>query len=104
MEHNLIDNYKTIKIMTISEFKTALRNNLVKFSFTKKDGTFREAVGTLNMSYIQKTDPQAVPNSLGYSSSPETDMIRYYDIERRNWRSFHEWHFTLMHGTFQNHS
>ena len=85
--------------MTISEFKTALCNNLVKFSFTKKDGTLREAVGTLNMSYIQKTDPQAVPNSLGYSSSPETDMVRYYDIERRNWRSFHEWQFNEVEAT-----
>ena len=85
--------------MTISEFKTALCNNLVKFSFTKKDGTLREAVGTLNMSYIQKTDPQAVPNSLGYSSLPETDMVRYYDIERHNWRSFHEWQFNEVEAT-----
>lgn len=84
--------------MTISEFKTALRNNLVKFSFTKKDGTLREAVGTLSMSYIQKTDPQAVPNSFS-SSSPNTDMIRYYDIERRNWRSFHEWQFNEVEAT-----
>lgn len=38
------------------EFKRLLFEGPVKFSFTKRDGTIREALGTLNYSLVPKTE------------------------------------------------
>lgn len=76
--------------MTISEFKTALNNGVVKFSFTKKDGTVREAVGTTKLSYIGALDQNALPKGTENQSNKPSDIIRYYDLDKQGWRSFHE--------------
>lgn len=76
--------------MTISEFKTALNNGVVKFSFTKKDGTVREAIGTTKLSYIDMIDSNALPKGTGKQTKKPIDMIRYYDLDKQGWRSFHE--------------
>ena len=39
------------------EFKHLLFEGPVKFSFTKQDGTIREAVGTMNEALLPKTEP-----------------------------------------------
>ena len=79
--------------MTISEFKTALKNGVVKFSFTKKDGTVREAVGTTNLDYIGAIDQNAVPSGDSSKTTKAMDVIRYYDLDKQGWRSIRENHF-----------
>ena len=76
--------------MTISEFKTALNNGVVKFSFTKKDGTVREAVGTTKLDYIGSIDQNALPKGTENQSKKPLDIIRYYDLDKQGWRSFRE--------------
>lgn len=76
--------------MTISEFKTALNNGVVKFSFTKKDGTIREANGTTKLSYIGAIDQNALPKGTGKQTKRPMDMVCYYDLDKQSWRSFHE--------------
>ena len=41
----------------IAKFREALKNGEVKFSYTKKDGTMRQAVGTLCEKLIPKETP-----------------------------------------------
>lgn len=79
--------------MTISEFKTALNNGVVKFSFNKKDGTIREAIGTTKLSYIGALDQNAIPKGTGRKVQKATDIICYYDLDKQGWRSFHESQF-----------
>ena len=64
--------------------KKLLRKNVVFFSFRKKDGSLRKAVGTLIPSYL--------PALKGGSPKPEHQMV-YYDLEKEHWRSFRSYSF-----------
>ena len=65
------------------EIKDTLTSGICKFTFTKKDGTIREAYGTLNSEVITKNN--ATPNGRG---SKKEGTIPYYDVEANAWRSF----------------
>ena len=69
----------------IIEFKNKLRKGPVSFSYTKKNGDHRDAIGTLNMEMIpEEKHPHATDMNLS------DDIIRYYDLNSDGWRSFHE--------------
>lgn len=44
--------------MSIEEFKEALKNGVVVFEYTKKDGTKRIAKGTLNENLLPELEPE----------------------------------------------
>ena len=71
--------------MTQEDFKKVLRKNFeTKFKFTKKDGTEREARGTLMSDMI----PESMqPSGTQTWESPE-DIVKYYDLDKEGWRSF----------------
>lgn len=69
--------------MNIKEFKESLRNGVVEFSYEKKDGTIREAKGTLNSEVYGK---EHEPKGTGFEV-PE-NIIKYYDLDKEGWRSF----------------
>ena len=72
---------KTIKI-TGRQLKTMLTGRVpVRFSFYKKDGTVREAVGTRYTEIIPTT---AMPKG-SRADSPKT--VPYYDYTVEGWRS-----------------
>lgn len=79
---------KTLKgTMTSSDrkmMKNLLRKHIVYFSFRKKDGSLRKAIGTLISSYL--------PALRGGSPKPEHQMV-YYDLEKEHWRSFRSYSF-----------
>ena len=63
------------------------REEGVKFRFVKKDGTVREAVGTLKRSLMRLADGtlwepkgEARPDTVG--------LMKYWDCEKQSWRSF----------------
>lgn len=64
--------------------KKLLRNHIVYFSFRKRDGSLRKAVGTLISSYL--------PALRGGAPKPEHQMV-YYDLEKKHWRSFRSYSF-----------
>ena len=68
------------KTITVEELKEKLNGGPVKFSFQKKDGSLRKAVGTRKMALIPK-DLQ--PS--GKSSSPK--ILPFYDLESEAWKS-----------------
>ncbi len=71
------------KEVNISKFKKALHDGKVKFSYTKKDGSVRDAVGTLNIDVMGKEN---TPKGTGYEIMDSN--IRYYDLNSEGWRSF----------------
>ena len=62
-----------------SRMKKALRNNIVTFKFTKRNGEVRTAHGTLY--------PDFLPALRGGSPRPEHQMV-YFDMDKDGWRSF----------------
>ena len=72
-------------MVNVNEFKEALRNNVVKFTFTKVDGTEREAIGTTRTSDLTHHD--AMPSGK-WKSNP--GVIAYFDLEKEGWRSCRE--------------
>lgn len=75
MENQVIDLAK--------ELKQELRKREVKFSYWKKDGSIREAKGTLNSEIYGKDNE---PTGTG-RPVPE-NQVRYYDLDAQGWRSF----------------
>lgn len=64
--------------------KKLLSKHVVYFSFRKKDGSLRKAIGTLISSYL--------PALRGGAPKPEHQMV-YYDLEKEHWRSFRSYSF-----------
>ena len=64
-------------------FREALRKGVVKFSYFKKDGTIRDARGTLCMTLIpDEKHPK------GACLTPVFSTINYFDLAKGEWRSF----------------
>ena len=67
----------------VKALKEELHKRQVKFKYTKKDGTERNAVGTLNPSiYGEENEP------VGTGRSVPENQVRYFDIDAQGWRSF----------------
>lgn len=67
--------------LTPDDLKEKLRTGPINFSFQKKDGTIRNAYGTLLMSEI----PDDQHPKSGSESSPK--VIPFFDLEKLAWRS-----------------
>lgn len=68
---------------TIEDLKEKMRNGVVEFSYTKKDGSTRVAKGTLNFDIMgEKNQPKT---GVEYDFN---DTTRYFDVDSDGWRSF----------------
>ena len=70
-------------------FRDALTNGFARFTFYKKDGTFRRALGTRSPSLIpvDKLPKGDLSDDLGiWEGSAKT--IPYFDLDKNEWRSF----------------
>lgn len=79
-----IDGFKADEIMLLQE---KMLEQAVKFQFKKKDGSVRDAIGTLKRSLMKQEDGTLwEPKG---ESKPEPDSIlRYFDVEKGLWRCF----------------
>ena len=67
-----------------TELRQALKKDIVRFSYFKKDGSLREAVGTRNLNKAEEKIGCAIP-------APKTDQVNenaYFDLDKKAWRSF----------------
>jgi uncharacterized protein YgiM (DUF1202 family) len=67
----------------IIELKKKLHEGAVEFSYKKKNGDIRDAVGTLNSEVYGDENK---PKGTGYEA--DESQIRYYDLNSEGWRSF----------------
>ena len=66
------------------KLRDQLRTGPYRFSYVKKDGSIREAVGTL--------DPALIPEDKRPKGeeiiNPKFEIFNYFDLDRKSWRSF----------------
>ena len=77
------DSLDKIKDTNIQNFKNALHKGIVEFKYKKKDGSIRDAKGTLNIDIMGNEN---APTGSGHNVSDIN--IRYYDLNSNDWRSF----------------
>ena len=73
---------KTFKTTDLSEFGNMLREGIVEFEFIKKDGSVRQAKGTLQAEYLP------APKADSTSRKPSDNVMVYFDIDKQAFRSF----------------
>ena len=61
--------------------------DVVNFTFKKKNGELRHARGTKKMDKIESIDEGAIPSGKG---APKTGVIAYLDLDKPAYRSFNE--------------
>ena len=71
-----------MKTVTIEELKFILLAEKARFQYRKRDGTLREAYGTLQFAFIPE-DMQPPDTSTLF----ECKNLRYFDLEKGGWRS-----------------
>ena len=83
MKENYSDLDK-IKDTNIQNFKNALHKGIVEFKYKKKDGSIRDAKGTLNINIMGEENAPSGTSNMNISDS----TIRYFDLNSNGWRSF----------------
>ena len=79
-----IEGFKADEIMLL---ESKMMETAVRFQFKKKDGTIRDAVGTLNFDLmVQKDGKKYEFKTSGKPACPTT--MGYWDLEKKMWRSF----------------
>ena len=66
--------------------KTLLKHNILEVTFTKKDGSNRIMLCTLNESQLPLIEVNTEPKR---QIKLNEDIIRVYDLEADGWRSFY---------------
>ena len=75
------------KAQQIAECVKAMKSRIVEFFFVKKDGTTRQAFGTLQ-------DDVILPLIKDTSNrQPNPDLVTYFDQEKQQFRSFKKVNF-----------
>ena len=75
---------KTFKTTNLTEFSNMLREGIVDFEFVKKDGSVRQAKGTLLAEHLPapKSDSNSTPRK------QNENVMVYFDMEKKAFRSF----------------
>lgn len=69
----------------------------VKFQYVKKDGTIRDAEGTLDRSKMDMGDGTLwEPVGNGLPEKPE--WVRYWDLKSMGWRQFNVFNLVVVEG------
>jgi len=73
--------------MNRDEMLNSLRENVCEVTFTKKDGSEREMMCTLNMNAIdEEYHPKGGNEDQG--AKPNLDVVKVFDLANVGWRSF----------------
>lgn len=74
-------NFKTT---SLEEFSKMLQEGIVDFEFIKKDGSVRQAKGTLVAEYL----PAPTADSDCSTRKKNENVMVYFDMEKKSFRSF----------------
>lgn len=85
IDWGFVNKHKIINMeeINIEDFKNELKNRIVEFKYSKKNGDIRIARGTLNVDIMGNDN---IPKGTGYDI--KDNNIRYYDLNSNGWRSF----------------
>lgn len=76
----------------IMMLESAMLAEAVKFSFKKKDGSIREAVGTLDRSKMECEDG-TLWEPKGEAKPDVPSLLKYWDLVQMGWRCFNVTNF-----------
>jgi hypothetical protein len=79
-----IDGFKADEIMLLQE---KMMERAVKFQFRKKDGSIRDAVGTLRQNLMLQVDG-TMWTPKGESKPEPISVVRFFDVVNGAWRCF----------------
>ena len=79
-----LEGFKVDEIMLLQE---KMMEQAVKFQFRKKDGSVRDAVGTLKRTLMRQEDG-SLWEPKGESKPEPAGVVRYFDLEKLMWRCF----------------
>lgn len=79
-----VEGFKADEIMLLQE---KMMEQAVKFQFRKKDGTIRDAVGTLRRELMKQEDG-TLWEPKGEAKPEPATIIRFFDCVKGMWRSF----------------
>ena len=108
-ELNYDQSFALKKAWWYESVRDALSNGFARFTYYKKDGTNRTALGTRSPLLIPADKaPGASPQRNGESGlrlEGNTKAIPYFDLDKREWRSFSVLNFVSLDEvwTFNNH-
>ena len=86
-----------IKADEVMLLESEMLKRAVKFSYRKKDGTTREAEGTLVRSKMDLGDGTLwEPVGNGLPEKPE--FVRYWDLKSMGWRQFNVFNLVAVEG------
>jgi hypothetical protein len=74
-------NFKTT---SVEELNKMLHEGIVEFEFIKKDGSVRQAKGTLLAEYL----PAPKTDSEGKTRKTNENVMVYFDMDKKSFRSF----------------
>lgn len=72
-------NFKTT---SVEELNKMLHEGIVEFEFIKKDGSVRQAKGTLLTEHLPAPKADATPRK------KNDDVLVYFDLDKQSFRSF----------------
>lgn len=72
-------NFKTT---SVEELNKMLHEGIVEFEFIKKDGSVRQAKGTLLTEHLPAPKADATPRK------KNDDVLVYFDLDKKSFRSF----------------
>ena len=78
---------KTFKTTDLQEFNEMLHNGIVEFEFIKKDGSVRQAKGTLVAEYLPAPNADS-DGSDGKTRKANENVMVYFDMDKKSFRSF----------------
>jgi hypothetical protein len=78
-------------------FRDALSNGFARFTYYKKDGTTRTALGTRSLSLIPVDKlPKGDMSDGAATWEDNAKAIPYYDLDKNEWRSFNVLNFVSL--------
>jgi len=79
-----IEEFKADEIMLL---QSKMTEQAVKFQFKKKDGSIRDAIGTLKRALMKQEDG-TLWEPKGEGKPEPASVVRFFDVEKGAWRCF----------------
>lgn len=76
-----------MKAEEVMLLESKMLEEAVRFQFTKKDGSLREAVGTLRRDKMVQADG-SIWEPVGEPRPDAPTLVKFWDCEKSAWRSF----------------
>ena len=89
------------KAWWFESFRDALSNGFARFTYRKKDGTTRTALGTRAPSLIPVDKLPKTPSLEERAGERFASSFAYFDLEKNEWRSFNVLNFVSLDNSWR---